>query len=163
MLKWRFMQYRNAFVCAALILAGDIEHHILPTVIPIPGQMAGDPLGTLCKQKELLIRALLDNCPRFVPPRTGFLQKEIRSYAGPYHFPSFYLILIATVFWQEITEVFFRSGNLSAVLAAQGVQISIIDAWHSQYCTAPLDKQVCACPIYVRTCGISPIEYICFS
>ena len=124
MLKWQFMQYRNAFVCAALVFAGDIEHHILPTVIPIPEQMAGDPLGTLCKQKELLIRALLDNGPRFVPPRIGFLRKKIRSHADPYHFPAFYLVLTAAVFGQGITEAFFRSVNLSAVLAAQGVQIS---------------------------------------
>lgn len=122
-LKRQGQQDWDAFIRAALVLAGDIEHHIFPTILPVPWQVILYPLRTFCQQKEFYIRPLLYDCPCFIPPRVSLLQKEIRCHADPYHFPAFHLVLTTPNLGKRIFKPCLRPVNLRTILLTQRIQI----------------------------------------
>lgn len=114
---------RDALVSSALILTGNIEHHILPAIAPVYRQMVRDALRAFRQQKELHIRALTDDVPGFIPPGVGFLQKEIRGHAYPDHLAALDLVFSAARFAEWIAEPSLRSIDFSAVLITLGIKV----------------------------------------
>ena len=140
MLEGQLQQDRDALVGAALVFAGDVEHHVLPAAVPVPRKVVGGAFRTLCQQEELHVRPPAHDLPGLVPPGIGLLQKEVAGHADPEHLAAFDLVLPAAVPGKRIAEARFRAVDIPAVFVPHGVEevhIAVLAAFADLFAAVP--------------------------
>lgn len=76
-----FKQYGQSLVRAGLVFHRHIEGHVLPTLLPIPGQALPNPVGALCQQPEANVRSPPHHIPGLIPPGIRLIQKKVAGHA----------------------------------------------------------------------------------
>lgn len=74
-------QEGNPLSCPPLVLAGYVEHDVLPAIAPVAGQTVAKALGTFGQNEELYVGSLADDIPYLWSPGIGFGQQEIACHA----------------------------------------------------------------------------------
>ena len=77
----RGQQEGNPLVGAALVLAGDVQHDVVPAVAPVGRKTGGEALGPLGENVEPHVGAFADDSPGLVAPRVCFGHQEVRRHA----------------------------------------------------------------------------------
>lgn len=83
-------QRGDALVGATLVFACDVQHDVVPAVVPVCRKTAGKALGPLGEDEEAHVGTLSDDVPCLLAPWIGLGYKEVRRHtdadqlAGPY-------------------------------------------------------------------------------